>query len=79
MEPMIVTAPQLLRVCMYRGMLVRCALCERYETIASSHADADRVLLSHLAECQGASEACEMGVDTPAGRSTSDESTVSGA
>ena len=34
-------------------MLVRCAICECDQTLVRSHADADRVLQTHLAACRG--------------------------
>jgi hypothetical protein len=36
-----------------RGVLVRCAICERDQTLVPSHAAADRVLTTHLRECPG--------------------------
>ena len=36
-----------------RGVLVRCAICERDQTLVPSHAAADRVLTRHLSECPG--------------------------
>ena len=34
-------------------VLVRCAICECDQALVRSHADADRVLQTHLAECPG--------------------------
>ena len=38
-------------------VLVRCAICECDQTLVRSHADADRVLQTHLAACPGSSRA----------------------
>ena len=36
-----------------RGVLVRCAVCERDQALVRSHAAADRVLATHLDTCPG--------------------------